>query len=133
MARHTIRGSVDSLTTERLILDDGIFTQGHRVKSISIIGSNNGAISATAVLHYSKIQPPIIDLSDGDQIGWALWNTDTTNGERLFTLIDPDHVSTQDLYISSLDAGFGFLIEIEPVNLTEAQGVLQMVKQTRQA
>ena len=133
MVRHTIRGSLQGGTTERLILDDGIFTMGHRVKSISIIGANNGSISSTVVLHYSRNAPAIIDIADGDQIGWALWNTDTTNGERLFTLLDPDHVSTQDLHITSLDAACGFLIEIEPVTLTEAEGVLQLVKQTRQS
>jgi hypothetical protein len=133
MARHTIRGTLDAGGTERLILDDGIFTMGHRVKSISIIGANNGAVSSTVVLHYSNVAPAIIDLSDGDQLGWALWNTDTTNGERLFTLLDPDHVSTQDLHITSLDAACGFLVEVEPVSLTEAEGVLQMVKQSRQS
>lgn len=133
MARHTIRGTLLAGATERLILDDGIFTMGHRVKSISIIGANNGSVPATVVLHYSRNAPTIIDLSDGDQIGWALWNIDTTNGERLFTLLDPDHVSTQDLHITSLDAACGFLVEVEPVSLTEAEGVLQMVKQSRQS
>lgn len=133
MARHTIRGQLSALATERLILDDGVFTQGHRVISINIIGPNNGAISSTCVLHYSSTAPAEISISDGDQIGWALWNTDTTNGERLFTLIDPDHVITQDLHITSLDAAAGFLIEIEPVELTEAQGVLQLVKAKRQS
>lgn len=133
MARHTIRGQLSAAATERLILDDGVFTQGHRVKSIHIIGPNNGANSATCVLHYSSTPAPEISISDGDQIGWALWNTDTTNGERLFTLIDPDHVITQDLHITSLDAAAGFLIEIEPVELTEAQGVLQLVKAKRQS
>jgi len=133
MPRHTIRGSLDALGTERLIIDDGIFTMGHRVKSISIIGAVNGEISATVVLHYSKTAPSFIDLADGDQLGWALWNTDTTNGERLYSLIDPDHITNQDLHISSLDGACGFLIEVEPITLTEQQGVLQLVKQTRQA
>jgi hypothetical protein len=133
MARHTIRGTIDAGATERLILDDGVFTMGHRVKSISIIGANNGSIPATVVLHYSRNAPLVIDLADGDQIGWALWNIDTTNGERLFTLLDPDHVSTQDLHITSLDSQCGFLVEVEPVMLTEAEGVLQLVKQTRQS
>lgn len=133
MPRHTIRGTLLAGTTERLILDDGVFTEGHRVKSISIIGANNGDVSSNVVLHYSKNAPAIIDLSDGDQIGWAIWNIDTTNGERLFSLLDPDHVSTQDLHITSLSGACGFLIEVEPVTLTEAQGVLQLVKQTRQS
>jgi len=97
-----------------------------------VIGANNGAIPATVVLHYNPIPPANIDLSDGNQIGWGLWNTDTTNGERLFTLIDPNHVITQELFVTSLDGGCGIMITTDTVSLTEAEGVLQLVKAKRQ-
>lgn len=131
MSRHTIRGEVPAGSTEKLILDDGIFTQGHRVKSFTVIGANNGTIASSCVLSYQDSVTGIA-FSDGNQIGWALWDTDTTNGVRHFSLVDPDHVIQQDLFITSLSGGGSFLVEIEPVTLTEAQGVLQLVKAKRQ-
>jgi len=128
----TIRVDILAGATERLIIDDGRFTQGQRIDSLAVIGSNNGANPATVVLHYNPIAPAIIDISDGQQIGWALWNTDTTNGERLYSLIDPNHIITQELFVTSLDGGCGVMITTRDVSLTEAEGVLQLVKQKRQ-
>jgi len=132
MSRHTIRGEVLAGQRELLILDDGVFTQGHRVTSFVIIGANNGATASECVLSYGEDVTGIA-FSDGNQFGWALWDADTTTGNRHFSLVDPDHVIQQDLFIHSLSGQASFLIEVEPVTLTEAQGVLQLVKAKRQA
>ena len=132
MSRHTIRGEVLAGASEKLILDDGIFTEGHRVKSFTIIGANNGSIESKCVLSYGDSVTGIA-FSDGNQFGWSIWDTDTTNGVRHFSLVDPDHVILQDMFITSLSGAASFLVEIEPITLTEAQGVLQLVKAKRQA
>lgn len=132
MARHTIRGTLPAGGSKQLILDDGLFTQGHRVVSIQIIGANNGDIGATAVLSRSSSAPPLFLFEDSNQIGWALWDADTTTGNRMVTVIDPDHVIQQELWIHGLTGGFNFLIELSPITLTEPQGVLQLVKAKRQ-
>jgi hypothetical protein len=135
MAVHTLRGIVNvSNSPLRLFVDDGRFTEGHRVKSFTIIGGNNGLNEAKAVLTYSAAGASSISFEEGDQIAWAMWDTDTTLGARHFSLIDPDHLVNADLYISSITANaINFLIEVEPVTMTEAQGVLQLIKAKRQA
>lgn len=129
---NTIRLDILPGATERIIIDDGRYTSGQRVDSLVVIGSNNGANPAEVVMHYNPTAPANIDLSDGQQIGWGLWNTDTTNGERLFTAIDPNHIITQDLFITALTGGCGVMITTRTVSLSEAEGVLQLVKAKRQ-
>lgn len=132
MARHTIRGVVAANQTKRLIMDDGIFTKGHKVTGIHIIGVNNGAIEGIGVLSYSSSSITAIDFDDSNQFGWAFWDGDTTNGNRMHMVLDPDHAVLQDLFIHSVQGAFNYIITIEPIALTEAQGVLQLVKHKRQ-
>jgi hypothetical protein len=132
MARHTIRGRVAAAQSQRLIMDDGMFTKGHKVTGIHIIGANNGTIDATAVLSYSDATIPMINMDDSNQFGWAFWDNDTTTGNRMLSVLDPDHAVLQDLFIHSIGGGFDYLVTIEPVSMTEAQGVLQLIKHKRQ-
>lgn len=135
MAVHTLRGIVSVANSPlRLFVDDGRFTEGHRVKSFTIIGGNNGINEGKAVLTYSENGATSIDFENSDQIGWAIWDTDTTLGGRHFSVIDPDHLVNADLFISTITANaINFIIEVEPVTMTEAQGVLQLIKSKRQA
>jgi hypothetical protein len=135
MAVHTLRGIVNVGNSPlRLFVDDGRFTEGHRVKSFTIIGGNNGISEGKAVLTYSETGATSIDFENSDQIGWAIWDTDTTLGGRHFSIVDPDHLVNADLYISTITANaINFIIEVEPVTMTEAQGVLQLIKAKRQA
>ena len=135
MAIHTLRGVLNLANSPlTLLVDDGRFTEGHRVKSFNIVAGNSGDNEGKAVLSYSPNPVPAFLFDEGDQFGWAIWDTDTSNGVRHWSLIDPDHLVNGDLHIS-LVAGnnVNFLIELEPVSLTEAQGVLQLVKSKRQA
>lgn len=133
MPIHTMRGYCLAGSFERLLVDDGIFTHGHRIKSLTIIGANNGDIEAKAVLSYSVQNPIQIQFMDGNQIGWAIWDTDTTAGTRHFSLVDKEQIAQQDLYIHALTGALNYLVEVEPITMTEAQGVLQLVKSKRQA
>jgi len=134
MAIHTLRGVVSPFNSPmRLLVDDGRFTEGHRVKSFTIVGGNDGINEGKAILHYSDNTPAGMSFDEGDQIGWAIWDTDSTAGVRHFSLIDPDHLINADLHISCIAGNVvNFLIELEPITLTEAQGVLQLVKSKRQ-
>ena len=132
MPRHTIRGLLGAGESERLILDDGIYTHGHVVKSFHIIGANNGDTGAIAILSRGATSPAIIDFSDSQQIAWTIWDNDTTFGNRMVPVIDPDHVVQQDLWIHGLTGACNYLIEIMPIEMTDAQGVLQLVKAKRQ-
>jgi hypothetical protein len=132
MARHTIRGRVGPGATKRLIMDDGMFTQGHKVTNLQIIGANNGTIESTAVLSYSDAIVPQINFDDSNQFAWVFWDNDTTNGSRQHLVLDPDHAVLQDLFIHAVGGGCDYLLTIEPITLTEPQGVLQLIKHKRQ-
>jgi hypothetical protein len=113
-------------------MDDGQFTRGHKVTGVHIIGANNGTIEGVGVLSYSDAVPGQINMDDSDQFGWTFWDADTTTGNRMISILDPDHVVLQDLFLHSIIGGFDFLVTIEPITLTESQGVLQLVKHKRQ-
>ena len=132
MPVHTLRGQVVAGRTQRLLADDGKFTHGHRITSFHIIGANNGALAAEAVLHYSDSAPANINFEQSDQFGWALWDADTTTGNRHFSIIDPDHVVNADLHVTALSGSANFIITVEPITMSEAQGVLQLIKSKRQ-
>jgi hypothetical protein len=132
MARHSIRGRVPANGVKRLIMDDGLFTQGHKVTNIQIIGANNGSIEGIGVLSYSAATIGQINFDDSNQFGWVFWDADTTNGTRQQLVLDPDHAVLQDLFIHSVFGGFDYMVTLEPIKMTEAQGVLQLVKHKRQ-
>jgi hypothetical protein len=102
------------------------------VTSFQIIGGLNGSLPAEVVLHYSNTAPNSINFEQSDQFGWALWDADTTTGNRHFSIVDPDHVVNADLHVTSLSGQANFIITVEPVVMSEPQGVLQLIKSKRQ-
>ena len=125
--RRTLRGTLQAGQVKRLIVDDGNFTNGIKIKSFAVwspTASNDGF----AILSRNEDLATPMDPCDGAQIGWAVYSVATTNLANAMAWIDPDHVIQQDLYISVQNGLMAYLIEAEEVNLTDAQGVLQMVK-----
>lgn len=132
MAVHTMRGRVPAGGFDRLVADDGQFTQGHLVKSVHIIGANNGSIGAIGVLSRTADVVASINMDDSQQIAWSIWDADTTTGNRLITVIDHEQVVSQELFIHGVSGAFDYIVELEPITMTENQGVLQLVKAKRQ-
>ena len=123
----TLRGTIQAGEVKRLIMDDGNFTNGLKIKSFAA-WSTTGANDGFAILSRNEDLATTMDPSDGAQIGWALFSVSTTNLANAFSWIDPDHIIQQDLYISAQNGLLAYLIEAEEVSMTDAQGVLQMVK-----
>lgn len=127
----TLRGVVATDGSNRLILDDGRYEHGYIVKSFQIWSptfSNNGS----AVLSYSSARPPSALASDGNLIAFAAYADGTTNITSQTAIIDPDHVCSQELYVHGFDALLSYLVVIEELTMTSAQGLLQLVKASRQ-
>jgi len=127
----TLRGLLPAGASRRLILDDGRFMHGFIIKSMKVWspGWNN---QCSAILSYSPIAPAIADASDGNQIAWANYNDSTTNATNPQAFIDPDHVVQEELYIHGSGAFLSYLIELEPITMTANQGLIQLIKQSRQ-
>ena len=137
MKRHTLRGRVEPATTKRLILNDGRLTHGMIVKEFYVwtISQASGD-DVDCILSLSPTVTAEMDASDNRQIGWA--RETTTAGTRLasMSIIDPDHVVVQDLWISNLAVTAGdeanYLVILEAKELSDNESVLQLIKERSQ-
>jgi hypothetical protein len=138
--RHTLRGQFTEGETKRLILDDGRITHAMKVVSFIIAPDVTGAGNdAMATLSLESSGGLTWDWGDNRQIAWASTNAISVSGiEAPYSVIDPDHLVIQDLFIQGQVGGGGgnslinYLIELEAVEITSDQSILQMIKERSQ-
>lgn len=139
MARHTLRGVVNHMDNKRLVVDDGILTEGHRITSFIVWPvdpvSTNDCIAVLAKEYDGT--SILMRADDGRQIGWAGFGMDSTlDAGNSFSILDPDHIVIRDLYIMAQNLGadgrVNYLITLEPVSLTNDEAVLQLIKERSQ-
>jgi len=138
--RRTLRGQFTEGDLKRLIVDDGRLNHGYRVVSFVISGDpQSGGNDAFATLSLDSDGGNVWDWSDNRQIAWASTNMQTLSGAQSpFAVIDPDHVIIMDLWIQGTVAGGGgtdainYLIELEPVELSNDQTILTLIKERSQ-
>jgi hypothetical protein len=138
MARHTLRGTIDSSEVRRLIIDDGIFTQGHKVMKFEIfpvdMTSGGADVSGVLSIDYDGARQEWL-AEDGRQIGWSSTTMSTSNSVNNKTdILDPDHIVIRDLYVTgySNSGRINYLVIVEPVSLSEDEVVLQLIKERSQ-
>lgn len=143
MNRRTLRGRVDTNDqTRRLIVDDGRVNHGFKIVAFHII-SNNPATSAAdafgSLATEETAATAVWNLDDNRQIGWAGQNlAGTAAPSNQFSLIDPDHVVINDLFVCGRGGtgatadGYQYLVELEPIELTDNQAVIQLIKESAQ-
>jgi len=134
MARHTLRGRVDAGATKRLIIDDGMLNQGHKVVEFYVWAQSIASGDDPAcVLAKSYDADPSWNASDNRQIGWAGQTTTNTTRMMDFNLLDPDNVVIQDLFLINIGATVAnYMVVIEPVELNNDQVVMQLIKERSQ-
>ena len=138
MKRRTLRGQFIEGETKRLIVDDGRLNHGYKVVRFVIAGDpNSSANDAWATLSLDYDAPATWDWGDNRQIGWASTNVQGTAGlEPPFSVLDPDHIVIMDLYFQGNVASAGgiinYLIELEPMELTNDQAILTLIKERSQ-
>lgn len=140
MKRRTLRGQVQEGAVKRLIVDDGRLNHGYKVIRFVVSGrpfSSSQDCYATLSLDFDA--PLDWNWGDNRQIGWA--STDlagTAAAVSPFTVLDPDHIVIMDLYIQGQVSGSGgtdvinYLIELEPVELTNDEAILSLIKERSQ-
>lgn len=138
MNRRTLRGQLIEGTSKRLIVDDGRFNHGYKVVRFVVSGEPTSAGNdcwATLALDYDA--PQQWDWGDNRQIGWAATNV-TASPDAPFSVIDPDHIVVTDLYIqgrvgsSAGESPINYLIELEPVTMSDDQAILALIKERSQ-
>lgn len=141
MRRRTLRGQFVEGENKRLIVDDGRLNHGYKVVGFYVAG--DGALSAAndvvATLSLDYDAPFTWNWGDNRQIGWASNNIDGLSGHNApFSVIDPDHVVIMDLWIQGQTGSAGgtgvinYLIELQPVELTDDQAILALIKERSQ-
>lgn len=140
MKRRTLRGQFVEGENKRLIVDDGRLNHGYKVVRFVIAGDpSSSGNDAFATLSLDYDAPVTWNWGDNRQIGWASTNVQGTAGlEPPFSVLDPDHVVIMDLYIQGQVSSSGgsdvinYLIELEPMELTDDQAILSLIKERSQ-
>jgi hypothetical protein len=138
--RRTLRGIVDSGVNKRLIVDDGRLNHGYRVVRFEIfpvdVASGASDCSGVLSLDYDGTTEEW-RADDNRQIAWSSTTMSTIYSLNNKTdIIDPDHVVIMDLwvlaYTNGSDGRINYLVELEPVNLTDDQAILALIKERSQ-
>ena len=143
MNRRTLRGRVDNNDeTRRLIVDDGRVNHGFKIVEFYIISNNPSTSAADAFGSLATEEAAAVsrwNLSDNRQIGWAGQNVAGSAAPAYqFNLIDPDHIVINDLFVcgsggsGATAQGYQYLVVLEPVELTDNQAVIQLIKESAQ-
>ena len=138
MAIHTLRGTIDSGEVRRLIIDDGMLTNAHRITRFDIfpedMTSGSADVSGMLVREAGAARQEWL-AEDNRQLGWSSTTMSTANSLNNFTsIIDPEHIVVRELYVTGYSNGgrINYLVVIEPVKLSEDQAVLQLIKERSQ-
>jgi len=83
--------------------------------------------------------PSTWDWGDNRQIAWSSTNIDGLAGLNApFSVVDPDHIVIQDLWIQGQTGSAGgtgvinYLIELELMTLSNDESILQLIKERSQ-
>lgn len=130
----TLRGRVAPSSVKRLIVDDGRFNHGMKVKEFYVWPSSiAGSADPECALGIDEDMDSNWNASDNRQIAWA---GATTSGQIRFmdfNLIDPDHVVVSDLFINNFStATANYMVVLEAVNLSDDQAILALIKERAQ-
>ena len=136
MKTRTLRGQLTDTNVKQIIVDDGRLNYGYIVREFYAWVNGSSADGVYVVLGKEYDMVAGGDASDGRQIAWAgnAWSTGTGLTAGAFSVIDPDHVVIQDLYIQRINPSdvANYLIVLEERQLTDDESILQLIKERSQ-
>lgn len=138
--RRVLRGITNNAENKRLILDDGRLNYGYKVVRFQVfpVDVSSGASDCSGVLSLDY---------DGTTQYWRAddnrqiaWTSSAIGGAYSITnetdIIDPDHVVIMDLwlmaYTSGPDMRINYIVELEPVELTDDEAIISLIKERSQ-
>ena len=150
IGEYTARGIVTEDNTnagnpQKIPLFDGSFTTGYRVVEFYIWPADfNTSAQPDVIGKLSKNDDGATGAEnfwradDGNQIAWsgAAGSTDSINAP-VFTVIDPDNMIVEDLYIYARTAGdtgnaINYMVVMEKYEISDWQGALTMARDRAQ-
>jgi hypothetical protein len=136
MRTRSLRGKLTDTNVKQLIVDDGRLNHGYKVTSFQVWVTGSSADGVYAVLGKEYDMGAGGDAGDARQIAWAgnAFDTGGTPNATSFSVIDPDHVVVQDLYIQRINPSdeCNYLIVLETKDLTNDESILQLIKERSQ-
>jgi hypothetical protein len=140
IGEYTVRGSAADNEVTRIKLFDGRFDTAYRVVKFVVAGLDMTSTSQTDVngsLGTTEDAPGSSwNWGDNRQIGWAsLRGIESASVGDPFSLIDPDNLVVEDLFIYVNGNGssqINYYIEMEKYDITDWQGALAMVRNAAQ-
>ena len=137
MRTYTMRGTMPPTEqTRSLVVDDGRYTHGFVITSFRVWPAGPtlpSGFNANAVLSFLDFPPSTMNAEETGTFAWASFMEGTTNDAATFSLLDPQHVVNQDLFIHNMGlTAMNYLITMSPIVMTPEQGVLQLIKAANQ-
>ena len=141
MRIHTLRGRVEEGELKQLIVDDGRLTHGLRVTKFVVAPEMTAsAQGVNAVLGLDDKVTDTWDWENANQIAWATSSMGGSNTMENpgFQLVDPNHIVIRDLYIRGTVTGstpqaLNYYIQLEAVNVSEFEAIVQLTKEASQS
>jgi len=126
----TLRGQLQNIGRRLLVVDDGRFNHGYRLKGFFAWPSVAGG-PVDACLATSSGGATAQDAGNGLQIGWVMSNSG--NLDTTAALIDPDHIIIEDLFIqSNVAAPTNYVIVLEMIEVSTNQAIASLIKERAQ-
>lgn len=118
---------------ERIIVDDGVFTDGWRVTGFDVFAKSGTGQDVQGILALDEDGlKGVWDASDNRQIAWSFMFIGT-NGGALKSWIVPDHVIVRDLWIQNFSQdAMNYIIRVERQTLTDDQAILALIQERAQ-
>lgn len=137
MKTHTFRGKLDAGEIRRLILDDGRFQHGMKIRDLYLFPVESGGTQLSTVTLATQYDSSTgMDAGDNRQIGWGIIGFATSGGVQVphLTVVDSDRVVVRDLYVrnNNVNDPVNFLIVMESITMSDDQAILQMIKERSQ-
>lgn len=141
MRTHTLRGRVEEGVLKQLIVDDGRLSHGLKVvKFIVAPEMTTSSQGVNAILGLDDKVTSSWDWENGNQIAWAssAMGGSSSMENPGFQLVDPNHIVIRDLYIRGTVTGstpqaLNYYIELEAINISEFEAIVQLTKETSQS
>jgi hypothetical protein len=149
IGEYTMRGQLSENETEtapygyKVPLFDGRFDTGYRVVEFTIWGSNWASSTGPDVIGKLGTQPNLspdpgdfMNANDQREIAWAGAPGGTDTGGSGFSVVDPDNMIIEDLYVytrGATDAAdVNYMIKMVKYDITDWKGALSMVRNKSQ-
>ena len=143
VGEYTARGQFLEGTIKKIILFDGQFDTAYKVTGFEIwagdISSGNNDVAAklsTVNVGAMPSSGDMMNAADNREIAWSAAQAGTAAFNNLATIVDPDNLVVEDLYVTGQSGGssieINYLITMEKYEITDSLGALAMVRNRSQ-